>query len=202
MLIKRRRHRMPELNTASTADISFMLLIFFLVTTSMDVDKGITRQLPPVEQTDDKSMAEVRRDNIMQCSIGADGKLTVDGKAADYKGLRRRIASFVGKAGKRHLITIHTDADACYNSYFELQDELVAAYSMVRDAEARRRFGKPMAQCTVAQRKTVMESCPQNVAENYDNPAPAPSAGNGPTDADGPAGVNGSTDDGKGGGGK
>lgn len=69
MLIKRRRHRVPALNTASTADISFMLLIFFLVTTSMDVDKGITRQLPPVEQTEDNSVAEVQRGNIMQCVI-------------------------------------------------------------------------------------------------------------------------------------
>ena len=139
MLIKRRRHRVPALNTASTADISFMLLIFFLVTTSMDVDKGITRQLPPVEQTEDKSVAEVQRGNIMQCVIGADGKLVVDGKPARYEGLRNTIASFVRKAGNRHLITIQTDADASYDSYFALQNELVAAYAMVREAEARRR---------------------------------------------------------------
>lgn len=69
MLIKRRRHRVPALNTASTADISFMLLIFFLVTTSMDVDKGITRQLPPVEQTEDKSVAEVRA--ATSCSVSS-----------------------------------------------------------------------------------------------------------------------------------
>ena len=169
MLIKRRRHRVPALNTASTADISFMLLIFSLVTTSMDVDKGITRQLPPVEQTEDKSVAEVQRGNIMQCVIGADGKLVVDGKPARYEGLRNTIASFVRKAGNRHLITIQTDADASYDSYFALQNELVAAYAMVRDAEARRRYGKPMAQCGVAERKAVTDACPQHVAENYDN---------------------------------
>lgn len=196
MLIKRRRHRMPALNTASTADISFMLLIFFLVTTSMDVDKGITRQLPPMEQTEDKSEAEVQRGNIMQCAIGSDGRLTIDGKVARYDGLRHRIASFVGKVGKRHLITIQTDADASYDSYFKLQDELVAAYSLVRDAEARRRYGKPMAQCSVAQRKVVTEACPQHVAENYDNAPQSPSVGSGP------AGVDGQSDAGKGGGGQ
>ena len=169
MLIKRRRHRVPSLNTASTADISFMLLIFFLVTTSMDVDKGITRQLPPIDQTEDNTPAEVQRGNIMQLAIAADGTLTVDGKAARYTGLRNRIYAFVQKAGNRHLITIQTDADASYNSYFELQNELVAAYAAVRDREARRRYGKPMAQLTQAQRKAVVDACPQHVAENYDN---------------------------------
>ena len=53
MLIKRRKHRVPELNTTSTADISFMLLTFFLVTTSMDVDRGIVRQLPPADSEED-----------------------------------------------------------------------------------------------------------------------------------------------------
>ncbi len=47
MLIKRQKRRVPQLNTTATADISFMLLTFFLVTTSMDVDKGLVRQLPP-----------------------------------------------------------------------------------------------------------------------------------------------------------
>ena len=107
--------------------------------------------------------------NIMQCVIGADGKLVVDGKPARYEGLRNTIASFVRKAGNRHLITIQTDADASYDSYFALQNELVAAYAMVRDAEARRRYGKPMAQCGVAERKAVTDACPQHVAENYDN---------------------------------
>jgi len=47
MFLKNRQRRVPELNTTSTADISFMLLILFLVTTSMDIDKGLSRQLPP-----------------------------------------------------------------------------------------------------------------------------------------------------------
>ena len=169
MLIKRRRHRVPALNTASTADISFMLLIFFLVTTSMDVDKGITRQLPPVEQTEEKSVAEVQRGNIMQCVIGADGKLVVDGKPARYEGLRNTIASFVRKAGNRHLITIQTDADAAYDTYFELQNELVEAYASVRDKESMRRYGRHMAELTPSQRATVASTCRQHVAENYDN---------------------------------
>ena len=79
MLIRRRRHATPGLNTTSTADISFMLLIFFLVTTSMDTDKGITRQLPPIDDTEDNTVADVSRDKIMQLRIMADNSLTVHG---------------------------------------------------------------------------------------------------------------------------
>ena len=56
MLIKRRKHIVPELNTTSTADISFMLLTFFLVTTSMDVDRGLVRQLPPLDNDKEQTI--------------------------------------------------------------------------------------------------------------------------------------------------
>ena len=67
MLIKRRQHRVPVLNTTATADISFMLLTFFLVTTSMDVDRGLVRQLPPLdnEQEHNAEVVEVERANTM-----------------------------------------------------------------------------------------------------------------------------------------
>ena len=164
MLI-RRHHRMPALNTSSTADISFMLLIFFLVTTSMDVDKGITRQLPPVERDDRQPSVDVARSRVMQLHIGGDGQLVVDGKPQPYKGLRRTLAQFIERVGDRHLISVSTDGMASYDSYFQLQDELVAAYDAVRDDEARRRYHRVMAQCTPAQRKAVMEACPQHVME-------------------------------------
>ena len=168
MLIRRHRRSVPALNTASTADISFMLLIFFLVTTPMDVDKGITRQLPPVEQTDDNTSAEVARDNIMQIAIGADSRLTVDGKPTATDGLRHRIERFVEKNGDRHLITIQTDGGASYDAYFALQDELAAAYNAVRDKAALRRFHHKFAELAPAQRSEVMDACRQHVAENYD----------------------------------
>lgn len=169
MLIRRKKHRVPALNTASTADISFMLLIFFLVTTSMDVDKGITRQLPPVDQTTDNSMLEVQRDRIMQITVGADGSITVDGHTVRATALAGKIAAFVQRVGAGHLITLHTAADAPYDSYFAVQSALADAYAAVRDREAVRRYGRHMAQLAPAQRKAVADACAQHVAENYDN---------------------------------
>ena len=73
-----RRRSVPQLNTTSTADISFMLLIFFLVTTNMDVDKGITRQLPPQgQQQSEQSFVE--KSTVLDLQITGGNRLLVDG---------------------------------------------------------------------------------------------------------------------------
>ena len=159
---------MPALNTTSTADISFMLLVFFLVTSSMGVDKGITRRLPPVDRTENRQPLDVARSRLMQVDITADNRVLVNGKAVPVQGLRQRIEAFVGRNGKRHLISIHTDDRASYNTYFMLQDQLVAAFAALRNKEAQRRYRRSMAQCTPAQRQAVMEACPQHMTENYE----------------------------------
>lgn len=72
MLIRRKQHETPGLNTTSTADISFMLLIFFLVTTSMDVDKGLLRQLPsPEPQKKEQQQSVVDKANLMALCLTA-----------------------------------------------------------------------------------------------------------------------------------
>ena len=70
-MFSRRKHSMPVLNTTSTADISFMLLIFFLVTTSMDIDKGLSRQLPPLD--DEKEEQVIDSSNPAASSTAGDG---------------------------------------------------------------------------------------------------------------------------------
>ena len=70
MFRRRRFEQIPELNTSSTADISFMLLIFFLVTSSMDTDKGLLRQLPPPPQ-EQQPPQDVRKDHVLQITLDA-----------------------------------------------------------------------------------------------------------------------------------
>ena len=65
MVKREKRHSIPELNTTSTADISFMLLIFFLLTTSMDSDKGLGRMMPPPEPDKQEEMQDVKKDNVL-----------------------------------------------------------------------------------------------------------------------------------------
>ena len=127
MLIKRRQHRVPVLNTTATADISFMLLTFFLVTTSMDVDRGLVRQLPPLdnEQEQNAEVVEVERANTMAFAIDANGKLTLDAQPINMSQVRSRVAEFVGKRGEHHVISIDTDPAADYNTYFALENAIV-----------------------------------------------------------------------------
>ena len=76
MIFRRKRREVPGLNTTSTADISFMLLVFFLVTTSMDADKGMNRQLPPKPDEKQEEMMDVDRSKVMSLALSEEGLLT------------------------------------------------------------------------------------------------------------------------------
>ena len=76
MFRRRNKREVPQLNTTSTADISFMLLIFFLVTSSMDTDKGLTSQMPPPEDSTEQQDQEVKKRNVMELQLDAADVLT------------------------------------------------------------------------------------------------------------------------------
>lgn len=168
MLIKRRKHSVPSLNTTSTADISFMLLTFFLVTSSMDVDKGLVRQLPPLdkeEQTDE--VKDVSKENTLSFSITAQNEVMLNDKPVAVEDIRRRIVDFVRMRGAQHLILVDANPASDYNTYFTLENEIVAAYAEVRNAEAKRRYHRDYASCTDEQRKKVRDIYPQHLSETY-----------------------------------
>lgn len=168
MLIKRRKHSVPSLNTTSTADISFMLLTFFLVTSSMDVDKGLVRQLPPLdkeEQTDEAK--DVSKENTLSFSITAQNEVMLNDKPVAVEDIRRRIVDFVRMRGAQHLILVDANPVSDYNTYFTLENEIVAAYAEVRNAEAKRRYHRDYASCTDEQRKKVRDIYPQHLSETY-----------------------------------
>lgn len=168
MLIKRRKHSVPSLNTTSTADISFMLLTFFLVTSSMDVDKGLLRQLPPLdkeEQTDEAK--DVSKENTLSFSITAQNEVMLNDKPVAVEDIRRRIVDFVRMRGAQHLILVDANPASDYNTYFTLENEIVAAYAEVRNAEAKRRYHRDYASCTDEQRKKVRDIYPQHLSETY-----------------------------------
>lgn len=166
MIVRRKEHRVPGLNTTSTADISFMLLIFFLVTTNMDVDKGLTRQLPPVNKQEQQE-SFVAKGTTLSISITADNKLLVDDKPFAVAKLRKRVEAFVSQVGKRHLITLSADPVASYDVYFHVQNELVAAYNVMRDRTAQRLYGRKYASLSQLQKDKVRDECPQRIAEQY-----------------------------------
>lgn len=135
MFRQRKRHTVPGLNTASTADISFMLLIFFLITTSMDSDRGLGRQLPPLDPEEQEQIEkDIDKDKVLTIHLMADGKLTINDKETRIAPeLRKSVKQFIVKAGPKHIIELQVDRDADYDSYFRLQNQLVKSYSELKD---------------------------------------------------------------------
>lgn len=143
-----------------------MLLILFLVTTSMDIDKGISRQLPPLTP-EEELVADVKEGTVMQLNILADNSLTCDGEPMKMSSLRGRVMEHVGKVGDEHVIQIEADRNSSYDAYFHVQNEIVAAYSLLRDREARKLYGKAFARCSEEQQQAVREKIPQRISETY-----------------------------------
>ena len=166
MIFRRKRREVPGLNTTSTADISFMLLVFFLVTTSMDVDKGMNRQLPP-KQEEKQEMMDVDRSKVMSLALSEEGLLTIDEKPANIDKIRRQLKEFIVSTGPSHIIELKTDRKCDYDTYFHLQNEIVRSYREIRDAASKQQFGKPYSKCSVEQREQLLEKYPQRVQEVY-----------------------------------
>ena len=189
-MFQRRKHENPELNTTSTADISFMLLIFFLVTSSMDTDKGLARQLPTPEDPTEEQELVVKRRNVMQLQIDAAGCLTCDGDTIGTDELTRRVEQFVAntaddpekperserevhllgrcRVSDRHVIFVEVNPAATYDAYFQMQNAVVAAYNNLRNELAQRHFGHPYAECSQEQREAVAMVYPQRISEKIE----------------------------------
>ena len=143
MIFRRKNRKVPGLNTASTADISFMLLIFFLVTTSMDVDKGLIRMLPsPEPQKRESLTSTVDKTTLMALHVTADNQLLLNDKPFQVNRLQQEVVAFVHRLGKRHLISLVADRDANYDLYFQMQNQLMSAYNQIRNEYAEKHFGK------------------------------------------------------------
>lgn len=169
MLIRRKQRETPGLNTTSTADISFMLLIFFLVTTSMDVDKGLLRQLPSPEPQKKEQQSVVDKANLMALRLTAGDTLLVNDKPMKVSQLKEETIRFVHRLGKKHLISIESDRDADYNLYFQMQNQLMEAYSQLRNETAQKKYHRNYALLNNDQKEQVRNICPQRITESYAN---------------------------------
>ena len=165
MFRRRRFEQIPELNTSSIADISFMLLIFFLVTSSMDTDKGLLRQLPPPPQ-EQQPPTDVRKDHVLQITLDAHDQLSIDGTLLTTQQLKEQIMTFVAADRTDHVISIQTDRATTYEAYFRMQNAIVAAYNQLRESYARERYGKSYGELVQEQRDEVNQYYPQRISES------------------------------------
>ena len=106
-------------------------------------------------------------------TITATNKLLVNGEPSRIEGLDKKVETFVNNVGKKHLIKVDVDPQASYESYFQLQNQLVSAYNQLRNQTAQRLFGRPYASLSPARKEQVKEACPQRIAEQYHAEAPS-----------------------------
>ena len=108
MFRKRYRQQIPELNTTSTADISFMLLIFFLVTSSMDTEKGLLRQMAPPPQQEEQ-LTDINKNNVLQVELDAQDQLTCNGKTVTLKQLDEELRTMASVNREGHVVAVKAD---------------------------------------------------------------------------------------------
>ena len=189
MFRRKRNNKIPELNTTSTADISFVLLILFLVTTSLDPDKGITRILPSLSYDETLKPSQIKERNLMDIKINADGSLQCRGKKVKHNELKEELKMFIENPSAndtlpekhfmdipmlggcmitdKHVISIETHREAPYSCYFEVHDIIDKAYRELRDKLSERKFGVTFAACNDKQREAVEKYYPQHISEVY-----------------------------------
>ena len=165
MFRKRYHKQIPELNTTSTADISFMLLIFFLVTSSMDTNKGLLRQLapPPIEH---QQPQDVNKDLVVRVELDAHDQLTCDGKAATLQELQEAVVAMAMVNRTDHVVSVQADRATTYEAYFRMQDAIVGAYHQLRERYAQEHYGRPYHRLTPDERSIVNDYYPQRISES------------------------------------
>lgn len=184
-----KKRKMPGLNTSSTADISFMLLIFFLTTTSMDTDAGLARTLPkPPEENQENNEMKVKERNILNIRINKDNYLLIGNDYATPEDVKERAKEFiknekndpnlpelVSKKIKylgrnvlvtdNHVISVQTDRGTDYGVYIIVQDALIQAYNELRDEFCMAEFHHHYEFATDDEKQAVREVYPQKISE-------------------------------------
>jgi biopolymer transport protein ExbD len=169
-----KRRGLPEINAGSMADIAFLLLIFFLVTTTMDIDTGIARKLPPIPEEEQEPPPESRKKNIYEVLINSNNQLLVEGELAEISQLKDGAKKFINNNGAdpassesphKAIISLQNDRGTEYVTYIRVQNELVAAYNELRNSASLNKFGERFSDLNKIQQKEIKKMYPQKISE-------------------------------------
>jgi biopolymer transport protein ExbD len=182
----RKKRAIPEINAGSMADIAFLLLIFFLVTTTMDADKGINRKLPPWDESQIDDPPPIKERNIFTVLINSNDQLLVEDDYMDISELRDACKAFIINNGdgscdycsggmrspqssdnpSKAVVSLQNDRGTSYEMYIKVQNELVAAYEELRNEYSEKNYGKPYLELSDEDLiKDVKEAFAQKISE-------------------------------------
>ena len=183
--------KIPEINASSQADIAFTVLIFFLVVSTMDVDTGIVRVLPPMPDPNVKQEdIKVKERNLLLVFVSGSGQLMAGGQVMDLHYLKDKAKEFILNPlddkdlpekkptdiempdGSKWtypvsegVISLQNTRDTSYQRYIQVQNELTRAFNEVRDEVAMAKFGKKFADLDEAERKVITKAIPMKISE-------------------------------------
>jgi len=172
-MASKRERKAPEVNAGSMADIAFLLLIFFLVTTTIDVDKGVLVKLPPWSNEPPPEM-KLNSRNVYSVLVNANNDLLVRGEPKDLKVLREDTKEFIMNPKKRDdmaeiptkaIISLKNDRGTSYEIYVEVYNELKAAYNELREEEAQRLYSKSFEFLSRDKQKAIRADIPLVISE-------------------------------------
>ena len=170
----RNRRGLPEINSGSMADIACLLLIFFLVTTTMDQDTGIARKLPPMPEEEQEKPPEIKAKNIYVVLINSKNELLVEGEWTEISQLKEGAKAFINNNGvdptssdspEKAIISLQNDRGTEYVTYIRVQNELAAAYNELRNDAALSKFGEQFNNLNKTQQKEIKKMYPQKISE-------------------------------------
>lgn len=175
MAKKSSRDRMKnEINAGSMADIAFLLLIFFLVTTTIAEDKGILVRLPPWSE-EEPDIAKLKTRNVYSVLVNAQNQLLVRGEPMDIENLRENAKEFIlnptnredmSESPKKAIISLKNDRGTNYKTYLAVYNELKGAYDELWDQLCQRRYGVAYSEdLPTAYKRTIKEDIPMILSE-------------------------------------
>jgi len=163
-----------EINAGSMADIAFLLLIFFLVTTTIDVDKGVLVKLPPWSD-EEPDITKLKKRNVFSVLVNAQNQLLVRGEPTRVDELKDATKEFIANPQRRDdlseapnkaIISLKNDRGTKYGTYLEVYNEVKAAYSELWEEECQRKYDQPYSEdLPLAIRKEIRAKFPLVISE-------------------------------------
>lgn len=151
MFEERQKKVSAEIPSSSLADIAFLLLIFFLVVTTIDTDTGIGLVLPPPAQ-ENQPPPKLNDRNMLDILVNKQGLVLLEEQPTPISQVKRKVKEFITNRGQNPnlsdspdeaVVSIKTDRQTTYSVYIDMLDKVIGAYKEVRNAVSMRKFGKP-----------------------------------------------------------
>lgn len=163
--IRKKKIREATIPTASQADLAFLLLLFFLVSTTFDIDTGIGLTLPEYVPPEEQIKAEVSKERLATLLINEAGEVLLDNQAVSLNQIKDRIKPRIQEkinlpANKKLIVSVKTDANTNYNLYIQALDRVKEAYFETREEYAQKVYGKRVIDLNEDQMRDLKDKIP------------------------------------------